>query len=72
MLGSAALSLAYVASGRIDAYHENSIMLWDIAAGWVLVEAAGGVVSVSRKSLNSPIDVFASNKNLSVTTEQLL
>jgi len=66
MLGSAALSLAYVASGRIDAYHENSIMLWDIAAGWALVEAAGGVVSVSRKSLNSPIDVFASNADLSL------
>jgi len=72
MLGSAALSLAYVASGRIDAYHENSIMLWDIAAGWVLVEEAGGVVSVSKQSLNAPINVFASNKNLSVTTEQLL
>ena len=72
MLGSAALSLAYVASGRIDAYHENSIMLWDIAAGWALVEAAGGVVSVSERSLNSPINIFASNKNLSVTTEQLL
>ena len=72
MLGSAALSLAYVASGRIDAYHENSIMLWDIAAGWALVEAAGGVVSVSKQSLNTPIDVFASNENLSLMAEQIL
>lgn len=40
--GSAALSLAYVACGRVDAYHEDSIMFWDIAAGVALVRAAGG------------------------------
>jgi myo-inositol-1(or 4)-monophosphatase len=42
LLGSAALSLAYVASGRIDAYFEDDIMYWDIAAGVALVKAAGG------------------------------
>lgn len=46
MLGSAALALAYVASGRADAYYEESIKLWDIAAGLALVEAAGGHVRV--------------------------
>jgi myo-inositol-1(or 4)-monophosphatase len=42
MLGSAALMLAYVAAGRADAYAEDDIMLWDIAAGLALVQAAGG------------------------------
>jgi myo-inositol-1(or 4)-monophosphatase len=46
MLGSAALMLAYVAAGRIDAYGEDDIMLWDVAAGLALVRAAGGYVSV--------------------------
>jgi myo-inositol-1(or 4)-monophosphatase len=44
MLGSAALAMAYVASGRLDAYVEEHISLWDVAAGWMLVEAAGGRV----------------------------
>jgi myo-inositol-1(or 4)-monophosphatase len=42
LLGSAALELAYVASGRLDAYVERSINLWDIAAGALMVECAGG------------------------------
>jgi len=44
MFGSAALSLAYVAAGLADAYAEDDIMLWDVAAGLALVEAAGGHV----------------------------
>lgn len=42
VLGSAALELAYVASGRLDAYVERRINLWDVAAGSLMVEAAGG------------------------------
>jgi myo-inositol-1(or 4)-monophosphatase len=42
ILGSAALELAYVASGRLDAYVERRINLWDVAAGGLLVEMAGG------------------------------
>jgi myo-inositol-1(or 4)-monophosphatase len=42
ILGSAALELAYVASGRLDAYIERTINLWDVAAGSLLVENAGG------------------------------
>lgn len=44
MLGSAALAMAYIACGRLDAYVEEQISLWDIAAGKMLVEAAGGRV----------------------------
>ena len=42
IMGSAALELAYVASGRLDAYIERTINLWDVAAGALLVENAGG------------------------------
>ncbi|MFN0067219.1 MAG: inositol monophosphatase family protein [Limisphaerales bacterium] len=40
--GSAALALAYVASGRFDAYLESGLRWWDIAAGGLLIEGAGG------------------------------
>jgi myo-inositol-1(or 4)-monophosphatase len=42
IMGAAALGLAYVASGRFDAYIERGIRLWDIAAGGLIVECAGG------------------------------
>jgi myo-inositol-1(or 4)-monophosphatase len=48
-MGSAALDLAYVATGRLDAYIEQGVNLWDIAAGIVLVEEAGGVVETEVK-----------------------
>ena len=41
-VGSAALALTYVASGRFDGYIERGIRLWDIAAGGLIVECAGG------------------------------
>jgi len=44
MMGSASLDIAYVACGRLDAYIEGQISLWDIAAGLLLVESAGGKV----------------------------
>jgi myo-inositol-1(or 4)-monophosphatase len=42
IMGSAALALTYVATGRFDAYIERGISLWDIAAGGLIVECAGG------------------------------
>jgi len=42
IMGSAALMLTYVAHGRIDAYVERGISLWDIAAGGLIIECAGG------------------------------
>ena len=48
MIGSAALSMAYVAAGRFDAYVEEGIRLWDVAAGLALVKAAGGIVRLTR------------------------
>ena len=43
-MGGAALDLAYVACGRVDAFFERGLATWDVAAGWVLVTEAGGTV----------------------------
>src|SRR5438094_10580585 len=62
VLGSAALDMAYVACGRFDAYIERGISLWDIAAGWILVETAGGLVDLRpRKDMKEKYSVVASN-----------
>jgi myo-inositol-1(or 4)-monophosphatase len=45
MTGSAAIHLAYVAAGRLDVFWEPTLNSWDVAAGIVLVEEAGGRVS---------------------------
>ena len=42
--GAAAIDMAYVAAGHFDAYYEEWIKPWDVAAGWLLVEEAGGKV----------------------------
>lgn len=42
IMGAAALSLVYVAGGRFDAYVESGVKLWDIAAGALIIECAGG------------------------------
>ena len=41
-LGSAALDLAYVAAGRMDAFWEDALSPWDLAAGILMVREAGG------------------------------
>jgi myo-inositol-1(or 4)-monophosphatase len=46
MFGTAGLSLAFVAAGAVDAYGEDAIRLWDVAAGIALVRAAGGHVEM--------------------------
>ena len=62
VLGSAALDMAYVACGRFDAYIEQGISLWDIAAGWLLVENAGGTVDLRpRENMKHKYSIVASN-----------
>ncbi|MBI5571779.1 MAG: inositol monophosphatase [Desulfomonile tiedjei] len=53
--GSAALDLAYVAAGRLDGFWELKLKPWDMAAGMILVEEAGGRVS---DRTGSPTDVY--------------
>jgi myo-inositol-1(or 4)-monophosphatase len=62
LMGSAALDMAYVACGRFDAYIEQGISLWDIAAGWILVETAGGSVDLRpRTDMKDKYSIIASN-----------
>ena len=62
LLGSAALDMAYVACGRFDAYLEQGISLWDVAAGILLIESAGGQVRMRpRPDLKNRYSVIASN-----------
>ena len=64
LLGSAALSLAYVAAGRVDAYRERDIRIWDVAAGLALVNAAGGETLAEPTTVPNALDVYASNEGL--------
>lgn len=74
-LGSAALDLSYVACGRFDAFWEVSLQPWDIAAGRLLVQEAGGKVShydgKIRKTTSSG-NVLATNTKLHSSMTQLL
>ncbi len=60
--GSAALDLAYVASGRLDGFFHNRINIWDIAAGSLMILEAGGVVNDFNKSNTNNIDIRASSE----------
>ncbi len=59
--GCAALDLAYVASGRLDGFFHNKINIWDVAAGSLLVEEAGGIVNDLDKFDQNNIDIRASS-----------
>ena len=59
--GCAALDLAYVASGRLDGFFQKNINLWDVAAGALMVEEAGGVVTDLNKFKTNNIDIRASS-----------
>jgi myo-inositol-1(or 4)-monophosphatase len=62
LMGSAALDMAYVACGRLDAYIEQGVSLWDVAAGWILIETAGGTVDMRpRTDMKDKFSVIASN-----------
>jgi myo-inositol-1(or 4)-monophosphatase len=58
-LGSTALQLAWVASGELDATLSDNARLWDIAAGWRLVTAAGGHMTTPEGRPLFPLDVRA-------------
>ncbi|MEQ9315127.1 MAG: inositol monophosphatase family protein [Henriciella sp.] len=66
MIGTAALAAAYVAAGRADCYREQGSMLWDIAAGCALIEAAGGKVQLDMTALDAPMNVTAWNGRLDI------
>ncbi len=67
MMGSAALGMAYIACGRLDAYIESRISLWDIAAGQLMIEATGGIVNLVPHENNSDVySIVASNGKIPI------
>ena len=62
--GCAALDLAYVGCGRFDGYFHDKINIWDIAAGKIIIEEAGGKVNDINKFRNNKIDIRAANPNI--------
>ena len=59
--GCAALDLAYVGAGRLDGFFHNKINLWDIAAGILIVEEAGGNTNDISKFKHNSIDIRAAS-----------
>ena len=59
--GCAALDLAYVASGRLDGFFHNKINIWDVAAGGLLVQEAGGIVNDFKEFERNNINIRASS-----------
>jgi len=73
-LGSAALDLAYVACGRFDAFYEYGLNPWDVAAGIVIVEEAGGKCSDFRNGRNMLFgeEIIASNRLIHQELEEVI
>lgn len=72
MLGTAALSLAWVAEGRMDVYFERDIMVWDVAAGVALVRGAGGMCIMRTGRHPMSMDVLAANSVLAGRIQEVL
>ena len=62
--GCAALDLAYTGSGRFDGFFQNNINLWDVAAGAIIVEEAGGKINDLNKYKSDNINIRASSNNI--------
>lgn len=66
--GSAALDLAYVASGRLDGFWEFDLKPWDIAAGGLLIQEAGGIITGmdGDSDFINKSDIIAGNRNIHI------
>lgn len=74
-MGSAALTLCYVAMGATEAYHCDNLMPWDVAAGVLVIREAGGVVidtNGGEFNVSSPKVVAAGNQKLAVELVKLI
>ena len=62
--GCTALDLAYVGCGRLDGFFHNKINIWDIAAGCLIIEEAGGKINDINENEINNINIRASNSNI--------
>ena len=71
--GAAALDLAWTACGRFDAFYEDELKPWDMAAGALLVTEAGGrITSLDGSPFDLRWSVLASNGKLHGVIEKML
>jgi len=71
--GAAAADLAYVAAGRYEAFYETGLKPWDMAAGWLLVQEAGGrVTNILGEPLRFGDAILASNGHVHQELTDLL
>ena len=70
--GSAALDLAYVASGRFDGFFQENLNIWDIAPGILLIQEAGGVVNKADIKKINDIEVITSNPSINEKMVKIL
>ena len=70
--GSAALDMAYVASGRYDGYFQDNLNIWDIAAGIIIIEEAGGILNEIDLSNYKNIKVIASSNDINAKLNEKL
>ena len=73
-LGSAAIDLAYTAAGRFDAFYERTLNIWDVAAGALIVEEAGGKVTdfSGARAFIEKREIVASNNSIHKQVMELL
>ena len=69
-IGSAALSLCYLASGRVSCYYERFLHIYDVAAGLLIASEAGA--DVEYKEYNDYVDVLATVKGLLISTKEAI
>ena len=70
--GSAALDLAYVASGRLDGFYQKNLNIWDIAAGIILINEAGGVIDHMDINQIKKHKIIASSETISKDLRKFL
>ena len=63
-MGCAALDMAYVAAGRFDGYFQDELSLWDLAAGIILVNEAGGKINNININKIENIKILATNNSI--------
>ena len=72
LLGAAALDLCQVAHGRVDAFYESGINLWDIAAGVLIIERAGGCAETIARLPSGRLRMIAANRAIFPALRALL
>ncbi len=73
-MGAAALDLSYVAAGRYEAYWERGILSWDVAAGLIIVQEAGGFIKslTKEKKVHLSPDLLVGNDAIFQEIQKLL